>query len=64
MGWPPNLTPQQQKEAPRRRAQGETFKELAKSYNEYVASDHVSESTPNAIHATFRMGVFMWRGIT
>ena len=33
MGRPPKLTPQQQKEARRRRAQGETLKELAKSYN-------------------------------
>jgi DNA invertase Pin-like site-specific DNA recombinase len=32
MGRPPSLTPQQQKEA-RRRAQGETLIELAKSYN-------------------------------
>ena len=33
MGGPPKLTPTQQKEARRRRAQGETFKELAESYN-------------------------------
>src|SRR5271163_2154883 len=33
MGRPPKLTPQQQKEARRRRAQGETLAELAKSYN-------------------------------
>jgi DNA invertase Pin-like site-specific DNA recombinase len=33
MGRPPSLTPQQQKEARRRRAQGETLNELAKSYN-------------------------------
>ena len=33
MGRPPNLTPQQQKEARRRRAEGATIKELAKSYN-------------------------------
>ena len=32
MGRPPKLTPQQQKEA-RRRAEGATLKELAKSYN-------------------------------
>jgi DNA invertase Pin-like site-specific DNA recombinase len=32
-GRPPKLTPQQQKEARRRRAQGATLKELAKSYN-------------------------------
>jgi DNA invertase Pin-like site-specific DNA recombinase len=33
VGRPPSLTPQQQKEARRRRAQGETLKELAKRYN-------------------------------
>jgi DNA invertase Pin-like site-specific DNA recombinase len=33
MGRPPKLTPQQQKEARRRRAKGATLKELAKSYN-------------------------------
>src|SRR5438477_11070063 len=33
MGRPPKLTPQQQKEARRRRPQGATLKELAKSYN-------------------------------
>jgi DNA invertase Pin-like site-specific DNA recombinase len=33
MGRPPKLTPQQQKEARRRRAQSATLKELAKSYN-------------------------------
>jgi DNA invertase Pin-like site-specific DNA recombinase len=33
MGRPPKLTPQQQKEARRRRAQGATLKELARSYN-------------------------------
>jgi DNA invertase Pin-like site-specific DNA recombinase len=33
MGRPPKLTPQQQKEARRRRAEGETLKELAKSYD-------------------------------
>jgi hypothetical protein len=33
MGRPPKLTPQQQKEAMRRRAEGATLKELAKSYN-------------------------------
>jgi DNA invertase Pin-like site-specific DNA recombinase len=32
-GRPPKLTPQQQKEARRRRAEGATLKELAKSYN-------------------------------
>jgi DNA invertase Pin-like site-specific DNA recombinase len=33
MGRPPKLTPQQQKEARRRRAEGATLKELARSYN-------------------------------
>ncbi len=33
MGRPTKLTPQQQKEARRRRAKGATLKELAKSYN-------------------------------
>jgi DNA invertase Pin-like site-specific DNA recombinase len=33
MGRPPKLTPQQQKEARRRRAEGATLKELLKSYN-------------------------------
>jgi DNA-binding MurR/RpiR family transcriptional regulator len=33
MGRPPKLTPQQQKEARRRRAERATLKELAKSFN-------------------------------
>src|ERR1700749_3834252 len=33
MGRPPSLTPTQQKEAMRRRAQGATLEELARSYN-------------------------------
>jgi DNA invertase Pin-like site-specific DNA recombinase len=33
MGRPPSLTPAQQKEATRRRAQGATLDELANSYN-------------------------------
>jgi DNA invertase Pin-like site-specific DNA recombinase len=33
MGRPPKLTPQQQKEARRRRAEGATPKELANSYS-------------------------------
>jgi len=33
MGRPPKLTPQQQAEAKRRRAEGATLKELARSYN-------------------------------
>jgi DNA invertase Pin-like site-specific DNA recombinase len=37
MGRPPKLTQQQQKEA-RRRAEGATLKELAKSYNVGVAT--------------------------
>jgi DNA invertase Pin-like site-specific DNA recombinase len=32
MGRPPKLTPQQQKEARRRRTQGATLKEFAKTY--------------------------------
>ena len=38
MGRPPKLTPQQQAEARRRRAEGETLKDLAKSYNVSVAT--------------------------
>ena len=33
MGRPPKLTPQQQKEARQRRAEGATLKELAEAYN-------------------------------
>jgi len=33
MGRPPKLTPEQQKEARRRRVEGATLKEVAKSYN-------------------------------
>jgi DNA invertase Pin-like site-specific DNA recombinase len=33
MGRPPTLTPEQQKEASRRRAEGATLDELARSYN-------------------------------
>ena len=33
IGRPPSLTPEQKKEAIRRRAQGETLAELARSYN-------------------------------
>jgi DNA invertase Pin-like site-specific DNA recombinase len=33
MGRPPSLTPEQQKEATRRHAQGATLQELAQSYN-------------------------------
>ncbi len=38
MGRPPKLTPQQQEEARRRRAEGPTPKELAKSDNVGVAT--------------------------
>jgi DNA invertase Pin-like site-specific DNA recombinase len=38
MGRPPKLTPQQQREARRQRAQGATLKELARSYNVSVAT--------------------------
>ena len=38
MGRPPKLTPQQQVEARRRRAEGATLKELAKRYNIGVAT--------------------------
>src|SRR3954454_18900876 len=38
MGRPPKLTPQQQAEARRRRAEGATLVELAKSYNVGVAT--------------------------
>ena len=38
MGRPPALTPQQQDEARRRRAEGATLKELAQSYNVGIAT--------------------------
>jgi DNA invertase Pin-like site-specific DNA recombinase len=38
MGRPPSLTPAQQKEATRRRAQGATLKELADSYDRSIAT--------------------------
>ena len=44
MGRPPKLTPPQQKEARRRRAEGTTLKELAKSYN--VGRATISRLTP------------------
>src|SRR6201997_867046 len=44
MGRPPSLTPEQQKEASRRRAQGETLAELARSYN--VSRATISRLTP------------------
>jgi DNA invertase Pin-like site-specific DNA recombinase len=36
MGRPPSLTPEQQKEATRRRAQGATLQELADSYDRSI----------------------------
>jgi DNA invertase Pin-like site-specific DNA recombinase len=44
MGRPPKLTPQQQKEARQRRAQGATLKELAQTYN--VGRATISRLTP------------------
>ena len=44
MGRPPSLTPAQQKEAVRRRAQGATLQELAHSYN--VSRATISRLTP------------------
>jgi DNA-binding CsgD family transcriptional regulator len=38
MGRPPSLTPAQQKEATRRRAQGTTFQELADSYDRGIST--------------------------
>jgi hypothetical protein len=38
MGRPPALTPQQQAEARKRRAEGATLKELAQSYNVGIAT--------------------------
>ena len=38
MGRPPSLTPEQQKEATRRRAQGATLQELADSYDRSVST--------------------------
>ena len=38
MGRPPSLTPAQQKEATRRRAQGATLRELANSYDRSIAT--------------------------
>jgi DNA invertase Pin-like site-specific DNA recombinase len=45
MGRPPSLTPEQMKEAIRRRAQGETLAELARSYN--VSRATISRLSPN-----------------
>jgi DNA invertase Pin-like site-specific DNA recombinase len=44
MGRPPSLTPAQQKEAIRRRAQGATLEELARSYN--VSRATISRLSP------------------
>jgi hypothetical protein len=38
MGRPPSLTPEQKKEAIRRRAQGATLQELADSYDRSIAT--------------------------
>jgi len=38
MGRPPSLTPAQQKEATRRRAQGATLQELADSYDRSIST--------------------------
>jgi DNA invertase Pin-like site-specific DNA recombinase len=38
MGRPPSLTPEQQKEATRRRAQGATLQELAESYDRSIST--------------------------
>jgi hypothetical protein len=38
MGRPPSLTPAQQKEATKRRAQGATLQELAESYDRSIAT--------------------------
>jgi hypothetical protein len=38
MGRPPSLTPAQQTEATRRRAQGATLQELADSYDRSIAT--------------------------
>jgi len=47
MGRPPKLTPQQQKEARRRRDEGATLKELARSYNVGVATiSRLAEKMP------------------
>src|SRR5271154_1563619 len=51
MGRPPSLTPAQQKEATRRRAQGATLDELAKSYN--VGISTIRRATSRARYARF-----------
>jgi DNA invertase Pin-like site-specific DNA recombinase len=44
MGRPRSLTPEQQKEAIKRRAQGETLAELARSYNVSRSDDFTASS--------------------
>jgi DNA invertase Pin-like site-specific DNA recombinase len=44
MGRPPALTPEQQKEATRRRARGATLQELAHSYNVGIIDDPSSDA--------------------
>src|SRR6201997_421174 len=51
IGRPPSLTPAQQKEAIKRRAQGATLDELARSYN--VSRATISRLTPDKIHGRF-----------
>ena len=45
MGRPPSLTPEQMKEASRRRAQGATWQELARSYNVGITTIRRNEGT-------------------
>jgi DNA invertase Pin-like site-specific DNA recombinase len=59
MGRPPKLTPQQQKEARKRRAEGATLKELAETYNvgratisRLTAAFTVRDPLPNSRVAT------------
>src|SRR5437762_4008940 len=59
MGRPPKLTPQQQKEARQRRAEGATLKELADTYNvgratisRLTAAFTVRDPLPNSRVAT------------
>ena len=54
MGRPPSLTPQQQVEARRRRAEGETLKELARSYNVSPGDDIPARGLIRAVE--FRKG--------
>jgi hypothetical protein len=45
MGRPPSLTPEQMKEASRRRAPGTTLQELARSYNLGITTIRRNEGT-------------------